>query len=69
MLKKRPKGQRRSDPKLNVPKLVKDWEKIAERLPPYPEGAAGNLTLRHSSYEQGEIARFYDPGVGRLMPT
>ena len=67
MLNKRPKGQRRSDPKLNVPKLVKDWEKIAERLPPYPEGAAGNLTLRHSSYEQGEIARFYDPGVGRLM--
>ena len=64
---RRSKGRREPDPKLNVPKLVKDWERIAGRLPHYPEGAAGNLALRQSSYEQGEIARFYDPGAGRLM--
>ena len=64
---RRSKGRREPDPKLNVPKLVKDWERIAGRLPHYPEGTAGNLALRQSSYEQGEIARFYDPGAGRLM--
>ena len=67
MTNKRFKGRREPDANLNVPKLVKDWEKIAERLPYYPEGAAGNLTLRYSNFERGEIARFYDPGVGRLM--
>ena len=61
------RGRREPEPKLNVPKLVKDWEKVAERLPHYPEGAAGNLTLCQSNYERGEIARFYDPSVGRLM--
>ena len=64
---KRPKGRREPDPKLNVPKLVRDWERVAARLPHYPEGAAGNLTLRQSAYDQGEIARFYDPSAGRLM--
>ena len=58
---------REPDPKLNVPKLVRDWERIATRLPDYPEGAAGSLTLRYSNYERGEYVRFYDPGVGRLM--
>ena len=67
MTSRRSKGRRESDPKLNVPKLVKDWEKIAERLPHYPDGVAGNLTLSYSNYERGEIARFYDPSVGRLM--
>ena len=67
MTNRRSKGRRESGPKLNLPKLVKDWEKIAERLPPYPEGTAGNLTLCNSNYERGEIARFYDPNVGRLM--
>ena len=67
MTTRRPRGRLERDPKLNVPKLVKDWEKVVQRLPKYPEGVAGNLTLRQSSYEQGEIARFYDPGVGRLM--
>ena len=67
MTNRRSKGRRESEPKLNVPKLVKDWEKIAERLPHYLEGAAGNLTLCYSDYERGEIARFYDPSVGRLM--
>ena len=64
---RRSRGRHDPDPKLNVPKLVKDWEKIAERLPHYLEGAAGNLTLCYSDYERGEIARFYDPSVGRLM--
>ena len=50
---RRSKGRREPDPKLNVPKLVKDWERIAGRLPHYPEGTAGNLALRQSSYEQG----------------
>ena len=67
MTSRRSKTRRESDPKLNVPKLVRDWEKIAERLPHYPEGAAGNLTLCYSDYERGEIARFYDPSVGRLI--
>ena len=57
------RGRREPEPKLNVPKLVKDWEKVAERLPHYPEGAAGNLTLCQSNYERGEIARFYDPAL------
>ena len=54
--------------KLNIPNLIRDWEKVKARLPEYPEGAtSGNLALRSSQYAKGEIARFYDPGVGRFQ--
>lgn len=54
--------------KLNIPQLIRDWEKVKARLPEYPESAAaGNLALRSSHFDRGEIARFYDPSVGRFQ--
>ena len=63
----RPREYRSLAPKLNIPRLLKNWEAVFSRLPVYPEGTVGNLSLRYNNYERGEIARFYDPRIGRLM--
>lgn len=55
-------------PRLNIPQLVRNWERVLARLPAYPDNAvAGSLVVQSERFDKGEIARFYDPAAGRFQ--